>query len=219
MHAWILCFNATRSTPDRLETFRKRGWRLKDRDGKLTEYLDPSNAAAREYILGALDEIRGKYRVDGIHLDFVRWYERSAKPKDAAETISKFVADARRRVKKPVWLTAAVLRKYPSCVAAVGQDWYGWLDSGIVDYAVPMDYTEDAKLFSSLVAQHSKPKTHARKTIAGIGVTANESRLDARQVIDQINLARNNSLAGVALFDLDVTLEKQIVPYLKLGIW
>ena len=219
VHAWILCFNATRSTPDRLETFRKRGWRLKDRDGKLTEYLDPSNAAAREYILGALDEIRGKYRVDGIHLDFVRWYERSEKPKDAAETISKFVADARRRVKKPVWLTAAVLGKYPSCVAAVGQDWYGWLDSGIVDYAVPMDYTEDMKLFSSLVAQHSKPKTHARKTIAGIGVTANESRLDARQVIDQINLARKNSLAGVALFDLDVTFEKQIVPYLKLGIW
>jgi hypothetical protein len=26
-------------------------------------------------------------------------------------------------------------------------------------------------------------------------------------------------MAGVALFDLDTTLEKQILPYLRMGIW
>ena len=56
-------------------------------------------------------------------------------------------------------------------------------------------------------------------TIVGIGVTANESRLDARQVIDQINLVRRYGLAGEALFDLDATLEKSILPYLRLGMW
>ena len=55
--------------------------------------------------------------------------------------------------------------------------------------------------------------------VAGIGVTANESRLDAKKVIEQINLARRFGFAGVALFDLDVTLEKLVFPYLKLGIW
>ncbi len=50
-------------------------------------------------------------------------------------------------------------------------------------------------------------------------MTANESRLDARQVIDQINLVRRYGLAGQSLFDLDVTLEKSIFPYLRLGIW
>jgi hypothetical protein len=38
-------------------------------------------------------------------------------------------------------------------------------------------------------------------------------------VIDQINASRRHGLAGNALFDLDVTLEKQILPYLRLGIW
>ena len=51
------------------------------------------------------------------------------------------------------------------------------------------------------------------------GVTANESRLDARQVIEQINLARQYGFAGEALFDLDTTLEKSVLPYLRLGIW
>ena len=219
VHAWVLCFTATRATPDVMEDFGRRGWRLKDRSGRLTEYLDPSNAAVRARILSVVDEIQEKYRVDGIHLDFVRWYERSDKPKGAADVITRFVSDVRGRVRRPRWLTAAVLGKYPSCVASVGQDWDGWLAGNLVDYVVPMDYTESQTQFESFLKQHSAEKSHARRTIAGIGVTANESRLDARAVIDQINASRRHGLAGNALFDLDVTLERQILPYLRLGIW
>ena len=50
-------------------------------------------------------------------------------------------------------------------------------------------------------------------------MTANESRLSPRQVIDQINRARAYGFPGVALFDLDATLEKNILPFLKLGLW
>ena len=219
VHAWILCFNATRATPERLKIFETKGWRLKARDGALAEYLDPARQDVRDYIIRAIDEILARYKVDGIHLDFVRWYERAAKPSDAVETMSKFVGDVRRHVRRPVWLTTAVLGKYPTCVASVAQDWQSWLDCNLVDYVVPMDYTEDIGKFGEFVAQHSHSKSHARRTIAGIGVTANESRLTARQVIDQIRLARKHGLAGVALFDLDVTLQTQILPYLTLGIW
>ena len=219
VHAWILCFTATRSSPDRLEAFGKKGWRLKDRDGRLTEYLDPSNKEVREHLIAAIDEMQAKYRLDGIHLDFVRWYERSEKPADAADVITRFVAETRRHVKRPCWLTTAVLGKYPSCVAAVGQDWDLWLSGNLVDYVVPMDYTESLERFESFARQHATVASHARRTIAGIGVTANESRLDAKAVIDQINVSRRYGLAGNALFDLDTTLEKQILPYLRLGMW
>ena len=219
VHAWMLCFTATRAAPDVLDDYARRGWRLKARDGKLTEYLDPSNAAVRKRLLDAMDEIQSKYRVSGIHLDFVRWYEKSVRPADAAEVISKFVASARQRVRRPAWLTAAVLGKYPACIASVGQDWDSWLNTNTVDYVVPMDYTENMELFESFLAQHAAGKSHARKTIVGIGVTANESRLDARQVMDQVGRVRRRGLAGVALFDLDATLEKRILPYLKLGMW
>lgn len=219
VHAWIICFSGTRGTPERQELFRRRGWRLKTPKGALTEYLDPSNAAVREYVLSAVDELQSRYPVAGVHLDFVRWGDAAAKPKGAAADVSRFVAEARRRVKRPKWLTAAVYGKYPSCVATVGQDWVGWLDAGLVDYVVPMDYTEDPARFEELLRQHAASKSRARRTIVGIGVTANESRLDARQVIGQINLVRRYGLAGESLFDLDVTLEKSILPYLSLGMW
>lgn len=219
VHAWLLCFTATRATPDVLEDFRRKGWRLKDKGGRLTEYLDPSVSEVRARIIAAADEIQAKYKVDGIHLDFVRWYERSDKPKNAADVITRFVAEMRGHVRRPCWLTTAVLGKYPACIASVGQDWEGWLAGNLVDYVVPMDYTESMPQFESFLRQHSSSKAQARRTIAGIGVTANESRLDARAVIDQINASRRHGLAGNALFDLDVTLERQILPYLRMKIW
>lgn len=220
VHAWILCFTATRSSPSVLENFSKRGWRLKTKTGKLSEYLDPSNRLVQSYILAAIDEIQLKYpSVSGIHLDFVRWYEQSVRPKNAAQVISKFVASAKRRVVRPRWFTTAVLGKYPQCVNSVGQDWVSWIASNSVDYVVPMDYTENTNTFEEYLRQHASLKTHARKTIAGIGVTANESRLTSLQVINQIRLARKYNMAGVALFDLDRTLEVDILPYLRLGLW
>ncbi len=219
VHAWVLCFTATRGTPERLAALQKKGWCLKTRDGQTSEYLDPSKAAVQDYILKALEEIQANYNVQGIHLDFVRWYERSVRPKDAAEVISKFVAAARQRVKRPAWLTTAVLGKYPMCIASVGQDWDSWLRTGLVDYVVPMDYSEDLAQFESFLKQHAQIRSHANRTIVGIGVTANESRLSPRAVIEQLRLVRRYNLPGVALFDLDRTLETQILPYLKLGIW
>jgi uncharacterized lipoprotein YddW (UPF0748 family) len=220
VHAWVLCFTATRSSPAVLDSFAKRGWRLKTKSGKLSEYLDPSNSAVRAHILSVIDEIQVKYpAVSGIHLDFVRWYEQSVKPKDAAQVFSKFVASAKRRVARPRWFTTAVLGKYPQCVNSVGQDWTSWIDANLVDYVVPMDYTENSNTFEEYLKQHAALKTRARRTIAGIGVTANESRLSPLQVINQIRLARKYNMAGVALFDLDRTLEVTILPYLRLGLW
>ena len=219
VHAWLLAFSATRGTPATLTDFGKRGWRLKSASGHLSEYLDPSNPSVRAYVLAAIGEIATKYSVDGIHLDFVRWGDGFANGPNASQVISQFVADARRVVKRPQWLTTAVYGKYPQCVASVGQDWEQWLNLNLVDYVVPMDYTDSNLIFAGLVGRQGALSTHAKRTIAGIGVTANESRLDAADVISQINLARKFKLAGVALFDLDVTLEKTIFPYLKLGIW
>ena len=220
VHAWMICFSATRGAPATLEDFQKRGWRLKTPKGALTDYLDPSHPQVRARVLAALDEQQARYpSLAGLHLDFVRWGDAAAKPKNAAAVVTQFVAEARRRVKRPKWLTAAVYGRYPACVATVGQDWYGWLDAGLVDYLVPMDYTESNATFEELLALQATPRSRARRIIVGIGVTANESRLDARRVIEQINLVRKYGFAGEALFDLDTTLEKAVFPYLKLGIW
>ena len=219
VHAWIICFNATRGVPKQLETFKARGWRLKDKDGALTTYLNPANANVRSFALSIVDEINARYGVSGIHLDFVRWPHTVAKSADAATFVTQFVAEARRRVKRPRWLTAAVYAKYPRCIETVGQDWVRWLNFDIVDYVVPMDYTESMSQFESFLRQQASPTMNARRTIAGIGVTASESKLSAAQVVEQVRLVRKYGLAGESLFDLDATLEQKILPVLRKGVW
>lgn len=219
VHAWIICFNATRGVPRQLEIFKSRGWRLRDKDGTLSTYLNPANANVRSFALSIVDEINSRYGVSGIHLDFVRWPHTVAKSADAAQAVTQFVAEARRRVKRPRWLTTAVYAKYPRCIDTVGQDWVKWLNFDLVDYVVPMDYTESTSQLESFLRQHAAPTKNARRTIVGIGVTASESKLTAPQVVEQIRLVRKYGLAGQSLFDLDVTLEQKILPVLRKGVW
>ena len=222
VHAWMLCFNGTRAVGGKAAEFAAKGWRLKNRKGETTEYLNPANPAVRAYVLAAVEDLARRYPVHGVHLDFVRWYEGAAKPAKAADAVTAFVSAARQRVKKvrpAAWLTAAVMGSYPSCVASVGQDWGRWLDLGLVDYVLPMNYVEDNDKFAELVQRQGAQIQRARRVIAGLGVTANESQLGAVKVIDQIRIVRRAGLAGVAFFDLDSYLATEILPYLRMGMF
>jgi uncharacterized lipoprotein YddW (UPF0748 family) len=229
VHAWVLCFNATRPTPEQQQTFARKGWYLKDPGGKTLTYLDPSNPDLRWTLLKIAEELARRYPLVGIHLDFVRWYERTdaawatpavrarfrSEVKQATEAafpawrtakIASFVSAARGRVKaaRPsAWLTVAVLGKYPSCVAAVGQDWQAWLNAGLIDYIVPMNYTDDYSKYVSFVAVQARKPAHARQTISGIGITANGLSLTPQAVAAQTRAAEKAGLAGAAYFDLD----------------
>ena len=222
VHAWFLCFTGTRGTAATLAQFSEKGWRLKNKKGTTTEYLDPSNIKLRQYLVSAVDEVTRRYAVQGVHLDFVRWYEGSKLPRDAAKHVGAFVAQARAKVKalRPSAIfSAAVFGKYPSCISSVGQDWESWLDAGMVDWIVPMNYLEDNEKYSTFVRQQCRTPAHARRVVSGIGVTAMESRLGVRNVIDQVKLARQAGAAGIAFFDLDYTLVNDILPYLRLGLF
>ncbi len=143
---------------------------------------------------------------------FARW---------RADRVGDFVQETRRTVRRDApgkLLTAAVFGKYPSCVDAVGQDWESWLNVGLVDYVVPMNYTESLAKFNEWLAQQTRTRKQAVKVVAGLGVTAAESRLDAVQVIDQIQASRRAGCAGFALFDLDTVLHQEILPVLRMGI-
>lgn len=241
VHAWVMCFSAGRA-PEALRTeYAARGWCLKSAQGSDSYLLDPSNPEVRETVLSAISEIAIRYAVSGIHLDYVRWRDfpstrntpaamaRFAKERPGAEesdadlfdwrarVIGSFVAEARRRTlaaRPGATITAAVYGKYPSCVDAVGQDWLSWLETGVVDYVLPMDYTESFERFAEWTGEQARTRRQAMRTIAGIGVTASESKLDAAAVVRQIGITRDVGLAGFALFDLDETLEKEILPAL-----
>ena len=141
--------------------------------------------------------------------DFLRW---------RAAEVTRAVQDIRARLRADapdITLSAAVYGKYPACIDSVGQDWLSWLRTDLLDLACPMNYTEDpARLADWLGTQTADPRLAAR-IVAGIGVTAAESRLSPRQTLEQIETVRRAGCAGFALFDLDETLRTDILPLLN----
>ena len=73
VHAWLICFSTTLATPNRMEIYRRKGWLLEATDGTTTRWLDPSEYGARAQLVRAAEELLIKYKIDGLHLDFVRY--------------------------------------------------------------------------------------------------------------------------------------------------
>ncbi|MBI2437547.1 MAG: family 10 glycosylhydrolase [Lentisphaerae bacterium] len=125
---------------------------------------------------------------------------------------------ARAAKAKPIKVSAAVYPEYPGCISSLGQDWGRWLKEELVDFVCPMDYAVNNGVFQNLVRrQLALPRANAR-VYPGLGVTAQESQLTPDQVIEQILALRAAGAGGFVLFDLNRTLEKDVLSVLRLGI-
>lgn len=143
---------------------------------------------------------------------FTAW--RAARMTDFVRAAHDLLSQRKSKAK----LSAAVYPNYPACAEGLGQDWGSWLKEGLVDFVCPMDYAEDIANFS-LMAQRQLSLPNARNRVfPGLGVTAAESRLTADKVIEQILRVRQAGAGGFMLFELNATLEKDILPALSLGV-
>lgn len=135
--------------------------------------------------------------------------------------ITRFVAavhEAVRQINPAMKVSAAVYPGYPGCRDSIAQDWGEWLRAGLLDFACPMNYSADtAQAVGWYRKQAALPGVRGR-LVPGIGVTANESRLTAVDAIEQIGALRREGAGGFVLFDLNRTLEKDILPYLRMGL-
>lgn len=137
-----------------------------------------------------------------------------------SDDITTFVAEARQRLKTVaprMKLSCAVYGVPAPDGGNIAQDWPSWLKRNLVDFLVPMNYTESpATAAAWLKAQTGLPGA-AGRIWSGIGVTADESRLDAASTARQIALARQYGCPGYVLFSLNDTLARDILPPLRQG--
>lgn len=75
VHAWLICFSTTGATTNRMAIFRHYGWLLGTTSGGTQRWLDPSSVDVRAHIVSAAKELMTQYKIDGLHLDFVRYQD------------------------------------------------------------------------------------------------------------------------------------------------
>lgn len=132
--------------------------------------------------------------------------------------ITSFVSEAVNTIRRKapaVKISAAV---FPTEAAAAenAQDWPSWLRDDLLDFICPMLYTQSTALFRNNTEAAIKYAKEPARILPGIGVTADESQLDALATIEQINAARQLAAGGFVLFQLDIELLDRILPVLSL---
>jgi uncharacterized lipoprotein YddW (UPF0748 family) len=114
------------------------------------------------------------------------------------------IREAARAARPDLELSAAVLAYPERAYLSTFQDWRGWLADGLLEFAIPMLYTRDERLFAQQVAAFAGEPAHDRIWI-GLGTwlfAAEPSR-----AVAQLTRARSAAAGGVALFSYDAIAE------------
>lgn len=118
------------------------------------------------------------------------------------EQVTRLVERIRRDVKsiRPrLVISAAVIADADVAWGDRFQDWRGWLESGLIDIAVPMAYTPDRARFQRLVRVAREAAGSSARVWAGIGAYMNTTE----STIGMIDIARIEGAGGVVLFSYD----------------
>ncbi|MCW5829837.1 MAG: family 10 glycosylhydrolase [Deltaproteobacteria bacterium] len=121
------------------------------------------------------------------------------------EQITQLVHEIRKRTKKKMRLSAAVLAWQDRAYLSSFQDWRRWLEEGAIDFAVPMAYSRDDRFFrylatSSMATRPPGEPPHAR---VWVGLGAWDIGADPDAFHTQLDIAAAVQPDGVVLFSYD----------------
>jgi uncharacterized lipoprotein YddW (UPF0748 family) len=147
-----------------------------------------------------------------LHKIYFHWRRRQIN--NLIDKISRVIEETGSTTK----LSAAVYPNYPSCRESIGQDWVYWIKRGKIDFVCPMDYVSDTNTFKELINKQFELVNNKNRIFPGLGVTTSNSELSTEELFSQIKYIRQKGGKGFILFDLDKTLEQDVLPLLSAGI-
>ncbi|MFI5377949.1 MAG: glycoside hydrolase family 10 protein [Tepidisphaerales bacterium] len=256
-HVWKVNWNMGGRAPrEFVERMKREGRTQVQFSGAPNDtWLCPSHPDNQKLETDAMVEVAGKYDVDGIHFDYIRYpgpdgcfcpgcrerFEKSLGRKvgnwpadvrrdpeftgkwldfrrdNITRTVAA-VAEATRKIKPKVKISAAVFPNWTVDRDGVGQDWKLWCERGYVDFVCPMDYTPHNGQFENLVRQQV---TWAGKTpcYPGIGLsTWTGSSDNLVRLIEQISITRKVGTHGFTVFEYQTGEAQDIVPLCGKGV-
>lgn len=125
---------------------------------------------------------------------FMEW--RAGKITDAVSV----VRDSLNRINRVVQLSAAVL-PHERDMLLFGQMWNRWLELGLIDFAVIMNYTESDSQY--VIWGEEQVELAGNNTIlCGIGERSASSELSMEETLRQIELAQDIGFGGCVIYHL-----------------
>jgi hypothetical protein len=132
-----------------------------------------------------------------------------------ADDLAAFLARLRAAAKAEspaCTVSAAVYPLAGKDGGAIAQDWRRWLREGLLDEAVPMNYTEDLGELAAWLAQEPLA---GGKILSGLAISAAGVHPPVADLLLQMALSRNAGAAGSILFSLTEAADRRLFPFLE----
>jgi uncharacterized lipoprotein YddW (UPF0748 family) len=165
-------------------------------------YTDPANVAARAHTLDVFEDIARRYRVEGLHYDYVRYPQVTyASGPDDHEHVTALVRESARRLREArpnIVISAAVFPDPALARDRVLQRWPQWASEGLVDLLCPMAYRRESAEVARLLtaARAAAPATELWGGLMGYAGEPDRLR-------EQVGAARDAGCEGAILFAYD----------------
>ena len=125
------------------------------------------------------------------------------------DQVTHLVRDLRRQVLAKhidLLVSAAVIAYADRAYLSLVQDWRGWVEEGLLDFAVPMIYTRDDRLFRYQVESFANgPRAERIWMGTGTWLFAKEPA----RALAQLQIIRDAGSTGEAIFSYDALLESE----------
>ena len=193
-------------------------------------YMAPGNPKTKDYLVEIVKEIVEKNDVDGIHLDYIRYPDRTAGYPEASlhkkhgkghslaawrrdniTRIAREVYESVKSVKPWVRVSCAPLGKYDNLTRynslgwdarnAVFQEAQNWMRDGIMDILFPMLYFNGNNFYPFV--RDWQENSYGRHVVPGIGIYRLVPEYGGWPVVEikrQMETSRTAGTAGTAMF-------------------
>ncbi|HFE65249.1 MAG TPA: hypothetical protein ENK14_12670 [Caldithrix sp.] len=176
--------------PDVVKGFRRR------------YVLNPSQFLANP------ESFAGKFSIAGYESFYFYWRKYLM---DGLSDYVRKISDQVRKESPGILITAAVKPDIARARWDYYQDWQRWIQSGWLDYAIPMNYSPDSSIFNKRLRTYSR-KIPPQKYLIGIALY-NQSSDKAMRKIDRVTELEN---AGFVLFSYNQLRDQPaLIDYLK----
>ena len=231
-HAWVVSFPICKVPTEKALGSRALPRKRPDLCQRCNDVwmMDPGVPGTADYLATICKEIVENYDVDGIHLDYIRYPEKSISFNDN-KTYNKYgnkqnkaswrranvtrcvktINDAIKSVRPWVRLSCAPIGKYKdlprqssygwNAYNAVNQEAQEWLRMGIMDALFPMMYFDGKHYYPFAVDWQEN--CHGRPVCPGLGIyllNRHQQNWSLEVVRRQMNVARNLDMGGIAFF-------------------
>ena len=115
--------------------------------------------------------------------------------RNSVTELTRQISLAAKQTRPKILMSAAVIANREEALTLRGQDWFEWLEQGIVDIVCPMAYRTDNEQFKKEIEEARRSK-FGHQVWAGIG----SYKLDSDGVLAQIKLTRTLGVGGFVIF-------------------